>query len=132
MPGFDADILASQLAQLGRDLVAEVDNLRDLELGAVKAEAGYQVCLELHKDDLARAFLGSSGSNADARNAEARLACVPSRLTSADAWKQWQDAKALVRVQQANLSALHKRIEVGRSLLSREKALISLAGVGEV
>jgi hypothetical protein len=67
----------------------------------------------------------------DKRNNIARLECITSRETAEQAWKQWQDSRADVWTQKENLSALHERISIGRSLLSREKALLSLGGIGE-
>lgn len=43
-----------------------------------------------------------------------------------DAQEDFQHAKALVRMQMASISALKVRIDVGRSLLSNEKAQASL------
>lgn len=129
MTAFDADLLATQLAQLGRDLQTEVLNLRELELKAVELEARHKLLDELHNDALAQAYLENEGA-AEMRKAKARLACLHTREKAAGAWKEWQDAKAIVRFQNANLSALGKRIEVGRSLLSREKVLIGLGNSG--
>ena len=126
MSSFDAALLAEQLAQLGRDLSDEVAELGRLEEACVDAEAAYRELQEKHEDILASCFLRSGGSNADARKADARLAAADSRMAAEVAWKAWNLLRAKVRVQQASLSALHRRIEIGRSLLSREKALISL------
>jgi hypothetical protein len=123
---YDAALLAQQLGDLGRDLQAEVARLGELEEACVDAEASYRMLQEKHEDILASCFLRSGGSNADARKADARLAAADSRVAAEVAWKAWNHLRAQVRVQQASLQALHRRIEVGRSLLSREKALISL------
>ena len=123
---YDAAELARQLAQLGLDLQDEVTELGRLEEAAVDAEAAYRQLQELHEDALAKAFLRSSGSNMEARKAEARLVCVDSRLAAETAWRAWSHQRARLRTQQASLNALHRRVEIGRSLLSREKVLISL------
>ncbi len=129
MSGYEAETLARQLAQLGRDLDTEVTVLADLEHEAVTAEGDYRRLADLHEDAVARAFLTAPGS-VDARRAQARLDCTASREASGAAWKRWQDAKADVRMQGKNLDALRERIGIGRSLLSREKALLSLSSSG--
>ena len=126
MAAFDAQLLAEQLGQLGRDLQEEVAELGRLEESCVDAEADYRALQEHHEDMLASAFLKATGSNADARKAEARLMSADSRIAAEVAWKAWSRLKGQLRVQQASLSALHRRCDIGRSLLSREKALISL------
>lgn len=132
MSSYDAEVLARQLASLGRDLQDEVERLGELEEDAVDAEGRYRHLDALYEDALAQAVLHSTQGAADSRKADARLQCVEPRTTMMDANTEWNRAKAMVRTQQASLQALHKRIEIGRSLLSREKALISLAGTGEV
>lgn len=123
---FDAQVLAQQLAQLGQDLTAEVSKLGRLEESCVDAEASYRQLQETYEDALAAAFLRAQGSNADARKAEARLKAADTRAAAEAAWKAWTVLKAQVRTQQASLQALHRRCEIGRSLLSREKTLLSL------
>src|SRR5216684_1481656 len=132
MSSFDAETLARQLAQLGRDLDAEVLVLGELEEAAADAEGEYRHRDALYEDTLATCLLKSLQGSAEARKADARLQCIGPRAEMQQAYKDWGKAKAKVRTQQANLSAIHKRIEVGRSLLSREKALLSLGGIGEV
>lgn len=131
MTSFDAETLARQLSQLGRDLQEEVTELADLEEQSVDAEGKYRTYDALYEDALASCLLRSGQGSAEARKAEARLQCIDPRLIAQQAYTEWGHAKARVRSQQANLTALHKRVEIGRSLLSREKALISLAGTGE-
>jgi predicted house-cleaning noncanonical NTP pyrophosphatase (MazG superfamily) len=127
---YDAATLAQQLGDLGRDLQAQVSELGRLEEQCVDAEAAYRVLQEIHEDILASCFLRSGGSNADARKADARLSAADSRVAAEVAWKAWQQVRAQVRVQQASLQAIHRRIEIGRSLLSREKSLLSLTNSG--
>ena len=119
-------LLANQLSQLGRDLQLEITLLGEMEEAAVEAEGQYRSLDAAHEDDLARAFLRARGTNAEARKAEARLDCIQSRLIADQANLDWNRKKAQLRTQHANISALHRRIEVGRSLLSREKALVGL------
>jgi hypothetical protein len=123
---YDAEILARQLGELGRDLQDEITELGRLEEAAVDAEAQYRRLQDEHEDAIASAFLAASGSNAEARKAEARLACQESRAAADRAWKDWSLLRGQLRTQQASLQAMHRRVEIGRSLLSREKALISL------
>lgn len=131
MSAFDAQVLADQLARLGRDLQDYVTVLGDLEERAVDHEGDYRRLDAEYEDAFAHALLASEGS-VEMRKAHARLKSVPARLITQDAWLEWNKCKARLRTQQASLSALHKRIEIGRSLLSREKALLSLGGIGEV
>lgn len=131
MSGFEAQVLADQLARLGRDLQDEVMRLGELEETATEAQGEYRRLKEEHEDRLAEEFLRLEGT-AEVRRNGARLKAIPARLLSQDAWLEWDRAKGKVNMQQANLSAIGKRIEIGRSLLSREKALLSLGGIGEV
>ena len=127
---YDAAELARQLAQLGLDLQDEVAELGRLEEATVTAEGNYRHLNDLLEDAQASAFLRATGTNAEARKAEARLACTDQRMAAEAGWKAWNKLKAEVRTQQANLQAIHRRIEIGRSLLSREKSLLSLSSSG--
>jgi hypothetical protein len=64
------------------------------------------------------------------RKAQARIKCEAAEILAEEASLDWTRTKARVRTQNANLSAIGKRIEVGRSLLSREKSLLSLTNSG--
>lgn len=130
MSAYDAEVLARQLSQLGRDLDEEVRVLGVLDETAVEAEGLWRKLDEEHQDRIATEFLNGEGA-VEARKMRARLKAVPARLIAEDAWLDWSRAKARLRTQQASIQALHRRIEIGRSMLSREKALISLAGTGE-
>ena len=130
MSSFDAELLARQLSQLGRDLDSEVAVLGELEEQAADAEGAYRAMKAAYDDCVDRTFLNAEGI-ADVRKAEARLLCVSQRALMHEANLEWDRAKGRVFTQQANLQALHKRCEIGRSLLSREKSLLSLAGIGE-
>ena len=59
MSGYEAEVLAQQLAQLGRDLSAEVVILGELEEAAVDAEGEFRRLEAEHDDNLDRAFLAS-------------------------------------------------------------------------
>ena len=131
MSSYDAEVMARQLAQLGRDLQDEVMHLGELEEESVNAEGRFRVKEYALDDAIDKAFLSSDGS-VETRKAVARTTTTSYRTDFQEANLEWNRARAKVRVQQASLSALHKRIEIGRSLLSREKALLSLGGIGEV
>jgi hypothetical protein len=128
---FEAETLARQLAQLGRDLDDEVKVLGKLEEEAVDAEGHYRAKEYAYTYAMDKAFLDFSGS-VEVRKAQARTTNGSYWLDSQDAYLDWSRAKAKVRTQNANLSAIRTRIDIGRSLLSREKALLALGGVGEV
>lgn len=130
MSAYDAEVLSRQLSQLGRDLDTEVKILGELDDAAVEAEGEYRKLDEEHGDRVAQEFINAEGA-VEMRKMKARLKAVPARLLAEEAWLDWNRAKAKLRTQQASIQALHRRIEIGRSMLSREKALISLAGVGE-
>lgn len=130
MSTWDAEVLTRQLAQLGRDLDDEVRHLGDLDLQCVEAEGEFRRLDDEHGDRVAQEFLDAEGA-VETRKMIARLKAVPARLIAQDAWLEWNRAKAKMRTQQASIQALHRRVEIGRSMLSREKALISLSGVGE-
>lgn len=124
---YEAETLARQLGQLGRDLEHEVARLGELEELSADAEGEYRSLAEEYDDALARAFLDGTGS-VDARKAQARLNCAVERLEMQAANLAWNKIRGRVRTQNANLQALHKRVEIGRSMLSREKALMSISG----
>jgi hypothetical protein len=128
---FDAEVLAQQLAQLGRDLQDEVKYLGLLEETAVDCEGEFRRLEADYDDQLDRALIDAEGAM-ELRKAQARVKCSGARVLMQEASLDWGRAKGKVRTQNANLSAIHKRIDVGRSLLSREKALLSLGGIGEV
>jgi hypothetical protein len=127
--GFDAEILVSNLSALGRDLDREVRYLGVLDEKAVDAEGEYRRLDEEHQDRVAEEFLKLDGS-VESRKMQARLKAKPARLTAEDAWLEWKRAAAKLRTQQASIQALHRRVEIGRSMLSREKSLLSLANSG--
>lgn len=128
---YSAEVLAQQLAALGRDLDAEVIVLGEYEEASADAEGEFRRLKAAYDDCIDYAFLHAEGS-VDLRKAEARLACTADRARMHEANTDWDKARGRVFTQQANLRALHDRIDIGRSLLSREKALLSLSGIGEV
>lgn len=126
MMAVEMALLANNLSQLGRDLQDEINILGRMEDDTVTAEGAYRHFKELYEDALARAILGSRQGSAESRKAEARLACVEDRQLMEHANLAWDKKKAELRTQHASLQALHRRCEIGRSLLSREKALVGL------
>lgn len=130
MTSFDAETLARQLAALGRDLDDEVKVLGQLEEEAVDAEGHYRAKEYAFDSELDKCFLEASGGSVEVRKAQARVVTTSWWLDSQEAYLDWQRAKARVRTQNASLSALKTRIDIGRSLLSRERALLSLSGSG--
>lgn len=122
---FDAEVLLAQLAELGRQLDQETEKLGELDALATGHGCAYQRRREEYEDDLAEAFLSAQGS-VEVRKNEARVKCLPSRILVQDAADDWEKAKGRVRTQQAAIKALTVRIDIGRSLLSHEKALIGL------
>lgn len=118
--------LANQLSQLGRDLQDEIGVLGQMEDDTVTAEGAYRHYKELYEDAVAQVLLRSKASSAESRKAEARLACTENRQMMEQANLEWDRKRAALRTQHASLSALHRRVEIGRSLLSREKALVGL------
>jgi hypothetical protein len=127
---WEAETLVRQLSQLGRDLDAEVGVLGNLDMISVEAEGEFRRLDEEHGDRLAQEFLHAEGT-VDAKKNIARIKAIPARLTAQDAWLDWNRAKSKLRTQQASIQAMHRRIEIGRSMLSREKTLLSISGTGE-
>lgn len=125
MPGFEANILVENLGQLGRDLDSYVATLGELDERAVDLEGTYRFLDEEYNDRFAEEFLNLQGS-VEQRKMQARLKAKPARLIAGDAWLEWNKARAKLRTHQASISALHRRIEIGRSMLSREKTLMEL------
>ena len=129
MSNWDAELLVTQLSDLGRALDKEVKHLGVLDEKAVDAEGDYRRLDEEHQDRMAEEFLKLEGS-VEARKMQARLKARPARLVAEDAWLEWKRASAKLRTQQASIQAIHRRIEIGRSMLSREKTLIGLMNSG--
>ena len=127
--GLDMSLLARQLSQLGGDLEAEMILLRENDEAATEAEGVYCKLEAIYKDDLARSFLNGTGS-VDARNAQARLDNIASRQRMEEAKLEWERKRGIVRYRQASIKALTTRIDIGRSLLSREKSLAALEWSG--
>ena len=109
----DGTQIINQLGQLGRDLDTEVGNLGKYEEAAVDAEGEFRKAY-------AEAFKDATGTLEDRK--QAAIAATQ------DEWRTWGLATAVVRRQRENLRALHARIDIGRTMASRDKALASLAG----
>lgn len=122
---FDTDVLLGQLAALGGELDAAVVELGTLDMLATGHGCLYNQLREEHEDNLANAFLDADGS-VEVRKNIARVKCVPSRLIAQQQAKEWEEAKSRVRTQQEAIRALHRRVEIGRSLLSTEKTRMDL------
>lgn len=122
----DLALLANQLSKLGNDLDGEIDILGEMEDSTVTAEGTFRHYKEAFEDALAAATLQSRQSNAESRKAEARLACLEERALMEQANLDWDKKRAALRTQYQNIKALTVRIEIGRSLLSREKTLVGL------
>ena len=125
----EASLLAAQLGQLGKDLDKETHLLSVFEDRAVTLEGQYVRLKEEYEDDLSRAFLAADGSVETKKNT-ARLASIESRNKMLTAQAEWNKARSLVRMQQANINALRVRIDIGRSLLSNEKSQMALVQSG--
>lgn len=125
----DAGTLLNQLGDLGRQLDREVDKLGEYDMLATGLGCEYQRLREEYEDEFAAQFLGMTAGGVEAKKLAARLKAVPSRLIAQDASLQWEQAKSRLRTQQAAVRALTTRIEIGRSLLSHEKALMGLGGL---
>lgn len=125
----DMSLLAKQLSALGQDLQREVEMLADLEEKAIDAEAYYRELDEEYEDAYSKAFTSVEGSM-ELRKHTARLQVIPLRLAAQNARYLMDKAKSKVRMQQASLQVLHRRCEIGRSLLSREKIQASLEWEG--
>lgn len=109
----DGDVVIQQLAQLGRDLEGAIRALGELEELAVDAEGDY-------KSAFSREFRDALGSIEDRKQA--------AQAQTDALWRTWGKAAAAVRMQRESLKALHARIDIGRTMASRDKALVSLAG----
>ena len=123
----DGDVLAKQLGDLGRQLDDETKELARLDILATAAGIKATNAKAAYEDQLARAFLAADGA-VDIRKATARLCCTSYRVDVQAAAADWERAKTDVSNQQAMVRALNARIDIGRSLLSREKSLAAVLG----
>ena len=78
MSSYSAEMLAQQLAALGRDLDAEVAVLGELEETAADLEGEYRKLKSSYEDCMDNAFIHGEGG-VDLRKTEARLACTAER-----------------------------------------------------
>lgn len=113
MSEVSGETVIKQLGQLGRALDEEISALSKLEVAAVEAEGAY-------KAEFARQFRDATGPVEDRK--QAAIAATDTQ------WRTWGKAVAAVRIQRESLKALHARIDIGRTMASREKALAALAG----
>lgn len=118
----DAENLANQLAQLGRQLDEATEKLAALDIHATAKGILAANAKEEYEDALAVAFRDAEGS-VEARKMLARLECTVARKASQEAAAEAEKGKSAVRNQQAMVRAINSRIDIGRSLLSREKSL---------
>lgn len=121
----DGDVLAHQLAELGRQLDDATTKLAELDILATAKSIEAARAKEEYEDALAIAYRDADGP-VEARKTEARLMCIGERKVAHGASASCELAKADVRNQQAMVRAINARIDIGRSLLSREKALATL------
>lgn len=110
---YSGEDIVKQLGQLGLDLSAEIGRLGDYESAAVEAEGEFRKAY-------AEAYRDASGTLEDRKQ--------QAILKTAKPWREWGLAAAVVRRQRESLKALHARIDIGRTMASREKALAALAG----
>jgi hypothetical protein len=123
----EAEVLLRQLGGLGIQLSEAVNKLADMDVLATGNGIAYQTAREDYEDLFAAAFRDADGA-VESRKADARLACRSARKLVEEASAEWERSKARLRSQQAIVRTITTRIEVGRSLLSHEKALMNLGG----
>lgn len=121
----DGEILARQLGDLGRQLEDATVKLAELDVLATAKSILAANAKEEYEDHLASAFRACEGG-VEARKAEARMRCIPARKEAQEAAGEAERAKSAVRNQQAAIRTLTVRIDIGRSLLSREKSLMAV------
>jgi hypothetical protein len=105
--------IARTLAQLGRDLDAAVDAIREADHDATQKRAAFDLAYS-------KSFVRAEGSM-DVRR---HLAVIETHQLRVDA----DVAEALVRHLKRRIDAISKRIEVGRSIGTSMRAELSLAG----
>lgn len=101
-------LLETQIDALSKELDAAQRDLADADQKATKAEYDYDLAF-------AEAMVRGEGSNAEIRKADALLA------TKERAWEM-RCAQQEMRAAKSRMQTLERRIEVGRSLLSAQKA----------
>lgn len=109
-------LLEEQIAALCRELEKAQDQLSAADLEAVHAKHEYEVAF-------ARALLGSSGTNAEVRKADA------THMTEALALRA-EVAAAKVRAAKGHVDVIGRRLDAGRSLLSSAKQSWAASGIG--
>ena len=121
----DGEILARQLGDLGRQLEDATVKLTELDVLATGAAIEAARLKEEYEDRLAEGFRDAEGA-VEAKKTLARLKASPARIIAQEAYAEAERAKCKVRNQQAVIRAINARIDVGRSLLSREKTLMAV------
>jgi len=121
----DGEVLAAQLSELGRQLDSKTAEVGTLDLIATGKAISANEVREKYEDALATAFLASTGT-VEVRKAQARLDCTAARWEAQQAAADWERGKSELRTAQAMVRALERRIDIGRSLLSREKTLAAI------
>jgi hypothetical protein len=121
----DGEILATQLQSLGRQLDEATAKLAELDIYATSAGITAAAAKEEYENAYAASFLTADGA-VEARKMIARCHCVPTQDKALEAAGAWEQAKSAVRNQQAMVRAINARIDIGRSLLSREKSLMAI------
>jgi hypothetical protein len=102
-----------QLGDLGRELGTQIDKLAELEEIAVDAEGDF-------RREFAISYRNATGTLEDRKQW--------ATFDNDALWRTWGKAAAAVRRQRESLKALYGRIDIGRTMASREKALAALAG----
>lgn len=95
-----------------QELTKAIDELADFEEQSARAEAD-------HKRRHAEVFLTTPGSMA--------VREIQANNTAADALEVRRIAEGRVRVQRERIRALHARIDVGRTLASSERTVVTVA-----
>lgn len=121
----DGEILARQLGDLGRQLEDATVKLAELDVLATGAAVEAARLREEYEDRLAEGFRDAEGA-VEAKKTLARLKACPARIIAQEASAEAERAKSAVRNQQAAIRTLTVRIDIGRSLLSREKTLMAV------
>ena len=113
IPHSNGEMVIRQLGTLGRDLEIEIAKLAELEEIAVEAEGDY-------RKQFAISYRNATGTLEDRKQW--------ATFDNDALWRTWGKAAAAVRRQRESLKALYARIDIGRTMASREKALAALAG----
>ena len=89
----DGDVLAAQLAQLGKQLDEATVKLAELDVLATGRVLKLRTRKNEYEDALGEAFRDAEGA-VEARKIDARLRCKHERWTAQDAAAAWERAKS--------------------------------------